>query len=67
VRYWDLAGTEPKKKGHDPDYTASTLGGRMHDDRTAILDVTDFRESIGQRDLKIEEIAKADRRKYGLA
>jgi predicted phage terminase large subunit-like protein len=66
VRYWDLAGTEPKKKGHDPDYTASTLAGDMHDQRTAILDVTDFRESIGQRDLKIEEIAKDDRRKYGL-
>jgi predicted phage terminase large subunit-like protein len=65
VRYWDLAGTEPKKKGHDPDYTASTLAGRMHDDRTAILDVTDFRESIGQRDLKIEEIAIADRKRYG--
>lgn len=65
VRYWDLAGTEPKKKGHDPDYTASTLAGRMTDTRTAILDVTDFRESIGQRDLKIEAIAKADRVKYG--
>jgi hypothetical protein len=65
VRYWDLAGTEPKKKGHDPDYTASTLAGRMADTRTAILDVTEFRESIGQRDFKIEEIAKADRARYG--
>lgn len=65
VRYWDLAGTEPKKKGHDPDYTASTLAGRMVDDRTALLDVIDFRESIGQRDAKIEEIALADRARYG--
>lgn len=65
VRYWDLAGTEPKRKGHDPDYTASTLAGRMKDDRTAILDVTDFRESIGQRDQKIEEIAIADRKSFG--
>ncbi|HEY9465849.1 MAG TPA: phage terminase large subunit, partial [Vicinamibacterales bacterium] len=67
VRYWDLAGTEPKKKGHDPDYTASTLAGRMQDTRTAILDVTEFRESIGQRDAKIEEVAREDRAKYGLS
>lgn len=66
VRYWDLAGTEPKHKGQDPDFTASTLAGRMMDDRTAIFDVTDFRESIGQRDAKIEEIARADKQKYGL-
>lgn len=66
VRYWDLAGTEPKKKGHDPDYTASTLAGRMSDQRTAILDVTEFRESIGKRDTEIEAIARADRQKYGL-
>lgn len=67
VRYWDLAGTEPKKKGHDPDYTASTLMGRMPDLRTAILDVTEFRESIGQRDAKIEQVAKTDRQTYGQA
>jgi predicted phage terminase large subunit-like protein len=66
VRYWDLAGTEPKKKGHDPDYTASTLAGRMPDQRTAILDVSEFRESVGQRDAKIESIALEDRAKYGL-
>jgi predicted phage terminase large subunit-like protein len=65
-RYWDLAGTEPKRKGHDPDYTASTLAGAMHDQRTTILDVTDFRESVGKRDTKIEEIAREDRSKYGV-
>lgn len=66
VRYWDLAGTEPKKKGHDPDYTASTLAGRMTDMRTAILDVTAFRESIAKRDAEIEKIAREDLAKYGL-
>lgn len=65
VRYWDLAGTEPKRKGHDPDYTASSLFGRMSDQRAVVLDVTEFRESIGQRDTKIEEIARADKAKYG--
>jgi predicted phage terminase large subunit-like protein len=61
VRYWDLAGTEPSKKGHDPDFTASVLAGRMPDKRCAILDVTAFRESVGQRDAKIEAIAREDR------
>ena len=61
VRYWDLAGTEPTKKGHDPDYTASVLAGRMMDQRCALFDVTAFRESVGQRDAKIEEIAMRDR------
>lgn len=60
VRYVDLAGTEPKKKGHDPDYTASTLMGRMSDQRAVIFDVTDFRESVGQRDVKLEAIACED-------
>jgi predicted phage terminase large subunit-like protein len=63
VRYWDLAGTEPTRKGHDPDYTASVLAGQMLDKRSAILDVTAFRESVGQRDTKIEEIAREDRRR----
>jgi len=61
VRYWDLAGTEPTRKGHDPDFTASTLMGRLPDLRTAVFDVTAFRESVGQRDAKIEEVARADR------
>ena len=67
VRYWDLAGTEPKRKGHDPDFTASTLAGRMPDLRTCILDNVEFRESIGARDAELERIAKADRAKYGLS
>lgn len=68
VRYWDLAGTEPKKskKNHDPDYTASTLMGKMADNRRAIIDVTEFRESIGQRNAHIEAIAKDDYARFGL-
>lgn len=63
VRYWDLAGTEPRKKGHDPDFTASVLAGRMPDLRTALIDMIAFRESVGQRDAKIEEVAREDRQR----
>jgi hypothetical protein len=31
VRYWDLAGTEAKGRGHDPDYSAGALACRMQD------------------------------------
>ncbi len=65
IRYWDLAGTEPKGGGHDPDYSAGTLGGRLPDGRTAILHQAAFRESIGQRDATLERIARADRATYG--
>lgn len=64
VRYWDLAGTEPKGKGHDPDYTAGSLACRMPDKRTAIVDVARFRKSIHARDVELEAIAKADLTNY---
>jgi predicted phage terminase large subunit-like protein len=66
VRYWDLAGTEPKGGGHDPDYSVGTLGGRMTDGRTAILHQAAFRHSIGQRDAELERIARADAATYGM-
>ena len=64
IRYWDLAGTEPKGKGHDPDYSAGTLACRMPDLRTAIVDVTRFRKSIAARDAELETIARADLEQY---
>jgi predicted phage terminase large subunit-like protein len=64
VRYLDLAGTEPKRKGHDPDYTASTLMGEMDDLRRVILDVTEERLSVGERDASLIELAKADAKTY---
>ncbi|MBA3890550.1 MAG: phage terminase large subunit, partial [Gemmatimonadaceae bacterium] len=64
VRYWDLAGTEPKGKGHDPDYSAGTLACRMPDLRTAIVDVARFRKSIAARDAELEVLAKADLAAY---
>jgi predicted phage terminase large subunit-like protein len=64
VRYWDLAGTEPKGKGHDPDYSAGALLCRMADQRTAIVDIARFRKSINARDVELETIAKADLAAY---
>jgi len=65
VRYWDLAGTAIKHRGHDPDYTAGALLCRMADQRTAIVDVTRFRDSVAKRDAKLEEIARDDLKTYG--
>ncbi|MEO7367529.1 MAG: phage terminase large subunit, partial [Gemmatimonadaceae bacterium] len=64
VRYWDLAGTEPKGKRHDPDYTAGALLCRMADKRTAIASVERFRKSIAARDAELERICKVDLSDY---
>ena len=64
VRYWDLAGTEPKGKGHDPDFSAGVLACRMPDARTALADVQRFRKSIASRDAELEVICKADLAAY---
>lgn len=63
IRYWDLAGTEPRK-GHDPDYTAGPLLCRMVDNRTAIVDVSRFRKSINARDVEIERIGREDLKNF---
>lgn len=64
IRYWDLAGTEPKGRGHDPDYSAGTLACRMADQRTALVDVARFRKSIAARDAELEAICRDDLQKY---
>jgi predicted phage terminase large subunit-like protein len=64
VRYWDLAGTEAKGKGHDPDYTAGALALRMQDLRTAFVDVARFRKSVAQRDADMERICKEDLQRF---
>ena len=60
IRYWDLAGTQPKGGGHDPDYSVGALLCRMPDQRTAIVDVARFRKSIAGRDADLEAICRAD-------
>jgi predicted phage terminase large subunit-like protein len=64
VRYWDLAGTEPKGKGHDPDYSAGALACRMPDQRTALVDVARFRKSIHERDAELARICAEDLATY---
>jgi predicted phage terminase large subunit-like protein len=64
VRYWDLAGTEVKRKNHDPDFTAGVLACRMPDKRTAIVDVERFRKSIAARDAQVETTARQDLKNY---
>ena len=65
VRYWDLAGTEPKGRGHDPDFSAGALACRMPDQRTALVDVARFRHSIAARDAELERVARADVQAFG--
>lgn len=64
VRYWDLAGTEPKGKGHDPDFSAGVAMCRMPDKRNAVVDVARFRKSINARDVELERICRDDLKNY---
>lgn len=64
VRYWDLAGTHPKGNGHDPDYSVGALLCRMHDQRTAIVDIARDRKSVAARDAWLEQVARADLAAY---
>ncbi|MBK8006769.1 MAG: phage terminase large subunit [Gemmatimonadetes bacterium] len=64
VRYWDLAGTEPRGGSHDPDFSAGALLCRMTDGRTAIVDVARMRKSIAARDADLLAIARADLAAY---
>lgn len=65
IRYWDLAGTTPKKGANDPDYTVGTLEGRMMDGRTAIIHQAAFRRGIAARDADMLQTARADKARYG--
>ena len=64
VRYWDLAGTEPKGKGHDPDFSAGALACRLPDERAAFVDIVRFRKSIAARDAELETVCRADLAAY---
>jgi predicted phage terminase large subunit-like protein len=64
IRYWDLAGTEAKGRGHDPDFSAGALMCRMVDRRTAIVDMARFRKSIADRDNEMARICIEDLQRY---
>lgn len=65
VRYWDMAGTRPKTKGADPDYTAGALWTRTAAGESVLAHLRRFRVEVAARDALIEEQARADRTAYG--
>jgi predicted phage terminase large subunit-like protein len=65
IRYWDMAGTTAKGRGHDPDYTAGVLGGRAPDGTTGILHVDRFRSAVAERDALVVARARDDLARYG--
>lgn len=64
IRYWDLAGTQPRGGSHDPDYSAGVLACRMLDKRTAIIDVARERLGIAARDAWLETICLQDLHRF---
>lgn len=65
IRYWDLAGTTPKKGSNDPDFSVGTLVGRMQDRRTCIIHQAAFRRSVAARDADMLRIAREDKARFG--
>ena len=65
VRYWDLAGTRPKLKGSDPDYTAGVLWTRTPAGHAVVCHVKRFRVEVAARDALIEAQAAADAKAFG--
>lgn len=66
VRYWDTAGSEKKRRSHDPDATAGVLVGRRRDTNMfVVLHVALCRKKPDERDAFIAAVARADHRRYG--
>jgi predicted phage terminase large subunit-like protein len=60
VRYWDLAGTEPKASNPDPDWTAGVLVGMTTDYKFFILDVRLARLTPHGIEQLVKETAESD-------
>lgn len=65
VRYWDMAGTRPKTKGADPDFTAGALLTRTAQGETVVAHVCRFRVEVAARDAAIVAQARADLATFG--
>ena len=59
VRFWDKAGTEPRKRSDDPDYTVGVKMGLL-DGKYYIPDVQRFRKSPGENERLIRQTAELD-------
>lgn len=66
VRYWDMAGTRPRTKGADPDYTAGALWTRTAAGESVLAHVRRFRVEVAARDALVEEQARADIAAHGV-
>ena len=62
VRYWDLAGTEPKP-GREPDWT---VGVRMSRDADGLLTVEDV-QRVRERPLGVERLVRSVAERDGVA
>lgn len=65
VRYWDMAGTRPKTKGADPDYTAGACWTRLASGESVLAHVRRFRVEVAARDALIEQQARDDLARFG--
>jgi predicted phage terminase large subunit-like protein len=65
VRFWDLASTEPKKEGHDPDWTAGVLMGR-NARGFFVCDVRRLRGTPGTVEDAVEQTTKLDGRRVAV-
>lgn len=59
IRYWDMAGTEPKK-GSDPDWTVGALLGRTKEGIIYICDIKRMRGSPGSVEALVRQTAELD-------
>lgn len=60
VRYWDLAATKPKKKGHDPDWTSGCLISKTPDGIFYVEDVRRCQETPLEVERLIQHTARLD-------
>jgi predicted phage terminase large subunit-like protein len=65
VRTWDLASTEKRRPGHDPDYTVGMLLGVTDDHRILIADIRRFQKRPGDTRRLMAAIAEADYKVFG--
>lgn len=64
-RAWDLAGTEKRKAGHDPDWTVGCLMGVTADNRVLIADLRRVRQRPGDVKDLVKAMAEIDRKVFG--
>jgi len=62
VRYWDMAATEPARRGHDPDWTTGVKMSLAKDGTIYIEHVVRLRKRPGETDIVMRTTADMDGR-----